>query len=624
MKIRKEIQGLRGLAVAAVVLFHAQLPFLPGGFLGVDVFFVISGFLITSIILAERARMEFSFRHFYARRAIRLIPALSATIFYTFILAYFLYPPSQVFELAKSALAALFFVSNIFFWNQVSYFDPEAQLKPLLHTWSLGVEEQFYLIWPLAIIAIWKRGGSRGLASFLIVASVLSIAASYAFVGSDPSAVFYLTPFRIAEFSIGALLALPQMSADLQPSTRNLLTGTGVVAILFAVTFFSEEWAVNPISYLVPCLGAALIIVAGNSSLARQLLANRALTWLGAISYSLYLVHWPVIVFLPRGGGLAIGALSVALSILAAAALHYTVESPILARGKETAKARGALLLTVSLGTALVVAPALFGLASKGFAFRLPDGLPPIPLAGEMWEERHDLVRVGKCFLMPDQHFAEFDQEACVSPDPSRKNVLVVGDSYAADFYAAAREAYPDVNFLQATAGNCTPVRSRARDANCSAMVDLAFDTLATGKLDAVVLAGNWGRYPDDLDQMADTVTFLQSLGQRVVVVAPPLRFSRAVPALIFEARSGSVSEVTAYVFARRHRFDRVNPELEDRAETLGATFVRTGDIMCERDCRLFDANDKLLFIDFGHLSKAGLALLSERLQIHYPDLFSK
>ena len=210
MKFRPEIEGMRAVAVVAVILFHAGFSFVPGGFLGVDIFFVISGFLITSNVLAEFSQGKFSFVGFYRRRVLRLFPASATTVLVTLVVSFFCLPPDEVVNLAKSALSALAAVSNIYFWTQVGYFDTDAHLKPLLHTWSLGVEEQFYLVWPALLLLLMRIGGRRAILLGVLTAGVASLAGASLFIKSDPSAVFYLMPFRIFEFTIGIVVAVAQ------------------------------------------------------------------------------------------------------------------------------------------------------------------------------------------------------------------------------------------------------------------------------------------------------------------------------------------------------------------------------------------------------------------------------
>ncbi|MER9188286.1 acyltransferase family protein [Mesorhizobium australicum] len=231
-KIRTEIEGLRAVAVLSVILFHLGVTWLPGGFLGVDVFFVISGFLITTNILRDLERDRFSFKEFYLRRFLRLFPALATTALATLVASFILLPPDEVMDLARSAVAAIFSVSNIYFWSKVGYFDTAAHLKPLLHTWSLGVEERFYLIWPATLVATLRLFGPRTALWVVGCAGIASMVAALVTVGSSPSTAFYLMPFRMFEFALGIVVALPWRRPKLGAPLTNIVGGSGLLAVL--------------------------------------------------------------------------------------------------------------------------------------------------------------------------------------------------------------------------------------------------------------------------------------------------------------------------------------------------------------------------------------------------------
>ena len=299
---QRHIDGLRALAVLAVVFYHFGQPAFRGGYVGVDVFFVISGYLITGLILGEIAGSgRFDFRRFYKRRVWRLFPAMLVTLTVSLLCALILFSPAQIQRFGDSLAATALSVSNIYFWSEAGYFDVSSGLKPLLHSWSLAVEEQFYLIWP-AMLWLLCRNGWRAAPWVLLVIGLASLALNLVWMAGEfdeksSSTMFYLTPFRIYEFAIGAL------GVYLAPLIRNRvwLTEAGMAAglslICWAIFSFSDTTVFPGTAALVPCVGALLVILCGDSSLFGWLLKNRAAVSCGLISYSIYLVHWPLLVF---------------------------------------------------------------------------------------------------------------------------------------------------------------------------------------------------------------------------------------------------------------------------------------------------------------------------------------
>ncbi|MEM9108309.1 MAG: acyltransferase, partial [Pseudomonadota bacterium] len=297
MTYRPEIDGLRAVAVVPVILYHAGYDTFSGGFVGVDVFFVISGYLITSILLRDFEAEDFSLTRFYARRARRLLPALFLVCLVSAIAAVLLLPPEPLAAFFRSLLATLGFVSNILFWSESGYFAEASELKPLLHTWSLAIEEQFYVIYPLFLMVVFPR--SRRIAFILLCAAwVLSFVIATWASTAAPYANFFLIPSRAFELATGALIAFLPGLMPRTPISRSLLAGTGMLAIAVAVFTYSSATPFPGPWALLPVIGTALVIIAASQDDAvGRLLSTPLLRWVGLISYSAYLWHWPIFVF---------------------------------------------------------------------------------------------------------------------------------------------------------------------------------------------------------------------------------------------------------------------------------------------------------------------------------------
>ena len=340
IKYRADIDGLRAVAVLPVVLYHAGVLGMSGGFLGVDVFFVISGFLITSIIATEISEHRFSLLSFYERRARRILPALTVVVLSTFAVGWVLLVPSEYKSLGQSALASALFLSNVYFTLTLDYFAPAAEFSPLLHTWSLAVEEQFYLFYPpvLALLFAWR--GIRAALWAVAGISGLSLAAAVVMLPVKPDWVFYLIFFRAWELGIGAVLALSFFPVPRRRLLREIIAITGLLAILVPVFLYDSSMPFPGIAAVPPVFGAAAIIYIGKESLGstvNKILAHRSLVWIGLISYSLYLWHWPILAFFRIGREhvslpLDVGLLAVAVSVGVAWVSYRVIEYPFRAR----------------------------------------------------------------------------------------------------------------------------------------------------------------------------------------------------------------------------------------------------------------------------------------------------
>lgn len=292
MKHRNEIDGLRAIAVLPVIFHHAGFALFSGGFVGVDVFFVISGYLITRLILEELARGEFSIRRFYARRARRILPALFVMMFACIPFALLWMLPSQFLDFSQSLMAVMLFASNILFWRESGYFAAEAAEKPLLHTWSLGVEEQYYVLMPLALMLLWRFGRPRlfgGVVAAALVSFALCEYASRYYINVN----FFLIPTRAWELLIGSLCAIIHTRSEVKK--QDVLSALGLAMILVAVFVYDKHMRLPSAYTLLPVLGTALVLLYGSAgSWTARLLATRALVGIGLISYSAYLWHHPL------------------------------------------------------------------------------------------------------------------------------------------------------------------------------------------------------------------------------------------------------------------------------------------------------------------------------------------
>lgn len=371
---RPEIDGLRAVAVLSVILFHMKIAGFAGGFVGVDVFFVISGYLISRNILSMSDSGSFRFGEFYLRRARRLFPALFVTASITFALGVIILPPLWLRSLAKEVTWSVLSISNIQYWREShQYFSSSADTLGLLHVWSLSVEEQFYLVWPALIIISVRYLGRSSLPWVLIGLGLASLLSAQWRHVSDPTAAFFLPQFRVFEFCLGAAMVLIERSHRPTMAISAALSLAGMAAIATSIVYFSDATPSAPLLLLLPCLGAACVIQAGQTSPYASLLTNRSIAALGQISYSLYLGHWPVLFFyramfarLPTGTGEVVSTMAVML--LVALAMFWFIERPYRQRSRENRKF---VFAAVSAATALALA-AHVAFLQQGWEWRIP------------------------------------------------------------------------------------------------------------------------------------------------------------------------------------------------------------------------------------------------------------
>lgn len=618
---RLEIEGLRAIAVLSVITFHVGLA-LPGGYVGVDVFFVISGFLITRNILKDQESGVFSFKRFYTRRFYRLFPALCAVLLLTLAAGSALLAPDDMARLGRTALLSVLSLSNLQFWRETGYFDQAATLNPLLHSWSLSVEEQFYLVWPVMLVVASKVNRQRGAMALVIAIGVVSSISAELLRPFSPDAVFYLMPFRMYELCAGAVLALIRRRS-LNPWQAEIGTALGVLAITYSAVYFDASTLRSPFLLFLPCIGTALVILSGNAKYTGKLLSNRAVNAVGTISYSLYLVHWPIIVFHRYFVGTAIPDrdqwLLLLLCFVVAALLYWAVELPFRSGRIDNMSSRTRraflALMVVSLSGLAAGAHAWY---TDGWTFRVSSDLPSIPSANAMWAERNPAARVGSCFIF-SQTRNDIDEDVCLKPDPGKPNYLIVGDSFAADAYVYLSRAFPNVNFLQATAGSCYPVIERNTEPVCDAMLKMVFEQfIPSTKLNGVVLSAAWGYDPTPLEH---TIAALRGQVPRIVLIGPGVTFRGSASRLIFQSKY--LTKVAVEKDAESHIANaRVNELMRQRLPSTVDGYVDVQALMCEGHCRLFTPDNKAIYVDYGHLSLPGSQYLASKIAERYGNIF--
>jgi peptidoglycan/LPS O-acetylase OafA/YrhL len=644
LDFRPDINGLRALAVLGVVIFHADRAWLPGGFVGVDIFFVISGFLISRIILSQCAAGRFSLAMFYARRAKRILPALLVVVSFVWIVGWFMAAPTQFREIGGGLLGNSYFTVNFWLMRLAGvggYFGADATTKPLLHLWSLSIEEQFYLVWSVLLLALFKL--ERRLV-FVVIAGlfVASFAYNVFLTPIDPIAAFYLPWARGWELALGALIAYREVfwleALPYPPRPiANMGAGAGIALMLGAFLFMNETQIFPGWLAAVPTMGCALVIASPHSRPGEVALGNRVAGFFGAISYPLYLWHWPLFAFARIWPGviptapvlLGLACVAVVLATLTYRLIEQPIATPFRRQPLATALALVALLgLTGFVGKLTYDA--------KGFPSRFP------PLVDRIFDyqangaESQPLL---SCFYQRDDTRFSLDEERkraarffeahhCAAiADPHKPTILIVGDSHAAHLFTGLQEIYgARANLLTLSSVYCVPlVENVAMDQGvagtprCRAINDYVFDAIRTIKPDIVIVGGyfaqydheaNW-RYPGFLDAVTAGARRLHADGAPSIIVAGQVpTWAPVLPILVGRdvLDRGTAAEFSPVgVRPDSLETDRV---LASKNWGDGVRYVSQAAALCGADgCRRLIGENlprDMLAVDYGHYGPAG------------------
>jgi peptidoglycan/LPS O-acetylase OafA/YrhL len=622
---RPDLDGMRAVAVIPVILFHLQVPLFPGGFVGVDVFFVLSGFLITRMLVADLESGNFSLWRFYDRRIRRILPALFVMLAFCSIAAVIILFPPELKKFSSTLFAAAVSLSNFYFAAQVDYFAPTSEFMPLLHTWSLAVEEQFYLVFPLVLWAAWRWPRPLFCTAiwFLFFAS---LAASAWGISSDDESEFFLSIPRAWELLTGSLLALGFMSRPAYAWQREVASIAGVAAILAAMLFYSAETPLPGVAALIPCLGTALVIwsglgTQGAGSRMAALLGTGLPVFIGLISYSLYLWHWPLIVFARHlsleGLTLKITLLVLLLTLILSIASWHFVEKPMRA-GKwpwPTPRHRFAATATVVL---------VFCVLASGLRVTA-NSLPGSPKIEKLLQAEDDRSS-RQCFVRSERIEKVQFSELCILGEETSRTVTIFGDSHGNELaYAIGEEGKQHgASVRHITASSCPPFSKPVTNVRprCIAFINRMVEELSKREPSTIILVGNFmdKRYrvahdaasaqPELLWRALEkTARRLRNAGHTVIMLGavPPHPHGFQLPsALARWVRLGGEPENYRYALDRTAAL-RIDETLSKIAEVSGAKYVRLTPYFCPSESGCIAYRDHtVMFYDDDHLSKSG------------------
>lgn len=651
-KYRPDIDGLRAIAVLLVVIYHAFPTLVPGGFVGVDVFFVISGFLISTIIFKSLERSSFSIIEFYKRRVNRIFPALLVVISACLIFGWFALFPDEYEQLGKHVAGGAGFVSNIVLWSESGYFDTTADIKPLLHLWSLGIEEQFYIAFPLLAFIAWKLRVNK--LAFVLVALLSSFALNIYLINYDAVSTFFLPQTRAWELLIGSALACVLMRSDTKSkeSSRELtraiaftLSSIGIALIVGSAFFMAKDFSFPGWWAALPCAGALLLIYAGPSAwLNRSVLSSKPFVWVGLISFPLYLWHWPLLSFARIIEGdtpsVAIRASMVVAAVVLSAATYLLIEKPL--KGVSTKYKAITLVLSVA------------AIGGVGYYVYSNGGLPEREAAkstekfnGQFvsgsWQYNSNEECVSKYPLLGVKDYAWW---FCMSNKDTPPSVMVIGNSFANHLYPAIANSETLSGNSVLNIGTCSidimgidiePLDRLAPTSPCAGnrskdQLELIKSIIkSSGTVKYAIISGlHDGQSPETIGSVQRFVSFLKENNVKPVIFVPHVSAYKDLKGCFARPfKSPSAEECVLPLSEREGLNKRFQPLLDALSKTdPGISVFDQNDLHCDSEkCSLVIDGMPLFRDQYSHYSvyaseKLG-AMFAEWAKVHAPGLLS-
>lgn len=554
MNYRPELDGLRAVAVLGVILFHLGVSGLSGGFVGVDVFFTLSGYLITGLILSGLETGTFAMGKFYVRRVRRLFPAALTVTALTGYAALHVVPETAIESLGKSVSASALSFSNFFFWSESGYFDESTDFKPLLHMWSLGVEEQFYVVWPTVLLLLFrweKRSGRPMVLSSTIAILGGSLVWTVFSMHHESESAFYLPHLRAWEFALGACLFAYE--TRLPGKDRRRFGGAhfaafivGLCLVVLPCFLYSPETPFPGLTALIPCGGTLLVIASGAPGSVGRILTNPVATFVGKISYSLYLVHWPIICLYrfrslrdfsaPEQAGLF------AATCAAAMMLYFLVETPL--RRPATRSLPGGWFVAVSLVLACSIFVLGWQAAERGGMDQQisRSSQQILDYLKKTNDAAFQVTMRDVCYITKK---GRVDEERCLKPQAALPNILLVGDSHAANWYPGMVRHYEGTAHVNLSAVmSCRPLLfPTSKYPACRERNDRLFDKMDLSVYDGVYVVGGFYKRKEWEGLPAALKRLEQRGARRLVVLGAPMSYEPSVP-VILSKYSGESADV--------------------------------------------------------------------------------
>lgn len=625
MNYRPEIDGLRTLAVLPVLFFHFGLTSFSGGFTGVDIFFVISGFLITSIITHEMNNQKFSFANFYRRRALRILPPLALVVVTTFIAAWFLMLPAEVEELGRTTIATTLFGSNIYFFKAYNYFSVLAESNPLLHTWSLAVEEQFYFVTP---ILLWLICFIKPLAKFRAHIIAFCVAVSFVLslwlINWSSEAAFYLLPARFWELGIGSLIALYAWEKKFPDKLKNTAGIIGVGLLAYSIFMLDKTDIFPGLNAIYAVAGTALIIVSGLHSWTGLVLSQKPMVFIGKISYSLYLWHWPVLIFYKLFFlKTELNTLDAVILTIVSVTLAYLSwkywEQPF----RNLRKLSSFKILSFTSAALIATVVASLGVLSIQGRWREYDAriheLTQLTLNISNSEEYENQYRPRgvNCFITSAAGNDAFvyDVEQCLKNRTQKQALVFLGDSHSAHLTGPLQRYLPEFEVLPLQASGCIPLWPLKGEARCTSLLDRAIsEHIPPLDNPIVMISARWTEYgiSGDTNFEQSLLSFIEKIydagAKEVIILGPSLEYTTNLPLLMARAHMVGRTNTSSFVNHKIYNFDEQMTELLS-SKVHSAHFIPLIHMICEQSA--CDSTEPVLSDDNHFTMKSALSVAS-------------
>ncbi|WP_210014799.1 acyltransferase family protein [Pseudomonas palmensis] len=642
IQYRPDIDGLRAVAVIAVVIFHAFPSALPGGFVGVDFFFVISGYLIGGILLKSIANGTFSFSDFYSRRVKRIFPALLTVLTACYIFGWFGLFADEFEQLGKHIAGGAAFVSNIVLLNESGYFDNSAETKPLLHLWSLGVEEQFYFLWPIILWAAWKIR-----ANILIVSAVLftvSFALNISMIKGDSVSIFYSPQTRFWEIIAGAILAYFAIFKNIQPRfySANLLSLGGISLVAYGIATISKENSFPGWLALIPVCAAVALISAGPSAVInRYILSSRPMVWIGLISFPLYLWHWPLLSLLRVVEGetasVELRAIAVVAAVILAAATFYLIEKPLRAKTKWKLKTHA---LTAAMGITLCIGLATYyysGIPNRNTVKSYKD--INSQFVGPHWNFSTNKTCLNRYKF---KEASTYDWWFCATNNDKPPTILLMGNSFANHIYPGLKSVPEFKNQTILSIGACDPTLADTQSPDdpktgrpCAGfrplhqMEYIKKIISQTPGLKYVLISGLSGAPTDKyIESIKEKISYIESSGAKAIIFVPHMVLPYDIKGCFsrpFTSPKNDCSKPESDHLRLKKSFEKLMSEIQSsNPKTL---FFDQNQLFCNsRDCNFIIDGMPVFRDEYGHYSEYASLKLAEQFvswsKVNAPDIF--
>ena len=622
MKYRQDLDGIRGFAAVAIILYHFKIIVTSGGFVALDMFFVLSGFLISKNILENVENNKFTYKSFFVSRFWRLYPTMCATILLTLVSGFIFLNETYLAELAFSATYSLLSISNFYFWNTIDYFNSDALSKPLLHTWSLGLEEQFYLLWPFLLVFSTRKWGKKVSASIIGALGIVSLVFAIQYSDPNTSTSYYLLPGRFFEFVLGFLLVFVSIPTNRMMKELGTLGGFA----LFFYCFFSFSAKEDYPSYLAifPCVATMLLIVYGKTSKLAILYNNRIFAWFGRISYSLYLVHYPIYVYVnnyyKNTPPFLMKVFAFVFSVIIAVIINRLVENKYRYMGR--AKVNNSRLIPAIILVPLAISSFFLihaqDVDEKSTRFVMQKHL----------EERRLLNRTTTC-QPRDTNMSRADLNNMIgrcNDLQAPHSAILLGDSNAADLYFHLRKRLAPTNLIQMTAPGCDLMDINKRK-YCSKInryfsefiekqdnIDTVYVRQSSKRF--IELYDGTGRieYKEFLVGIREILTKVADKGINVVLIGPGPKFEY-VPAILGDDWSDVLAQKDHLEFPVNRLSFKIDLDLQELFKDSKIEYRSVIGAICPTlECSIFNDANELMLMDDVHTTKVGSQIIVDSL----------